>query len=310
MKRKTTVGILSFVVISIAFITLIICYSNALPNAENNGWDDFFSHNFKYKDILKDTSEKSFPVGLNGVLYMETDGADIKIETWDKNEVYIYIEKRGDKERIENYRIAYSATPGRVEIYGKSERHFWNWGNFSITFTIKVPKQFNPEIRTSGGDIAIKDITGKILTKTSGGDIQINNCVGENNVITSGGDITISKITGDLKANTSGGGIKLREITGKIDAETSGGDIEAEVIGENKGIYLHTSGGDIDIYVSSEIKGDINCSTSGGSVSMNVPGIFSGETKDNKINGTLNGGGNEIKARTSGGDIKISSRER
>jgi DUF4097 and DUF4098 domain-containing protein YvlB len=308
MNRNIIIKFSSFLILSIAFVLLIIYYSKALPTTENNRFKDFFSRNFLHRELLRDTSGKTFQVESGGVLYMETDGADIRVETWDKNEVNVIIEKRGNKDRLEDYKVTFSASPKRVEIFGKMERHIWNWDNFSITFKIKMPKQFNPEIKTSGGDITLRDITGEIQSKTSGGDIHIENCRGNITVNTSGGDIVIGRIQGDLKVETSGGSIKMDEINGKIQAETSGGDIEADVLGENQGIFLKTSGGDINIHIPTELKGNVDCSTSGGDVSLNVSGGFSGEIKDNKIKGLLNGGGNEFKARTSGGDIKISSR--
>jgi DUF4097 and DUF4098 domain-containing protein YvlB len=310
MKKDTIFKLFIFALISLGFVFVVIYYSNALPKSDYTRFEDWFSHTFNSKESSKEVIEKTFPVVPNGILYIESDGSDIEIETWDKNEVYVYIEKHGDKKRLDNYKVTFSATPQKVEIYGKNEQNFWNWGNFSVHFKIKVPKKFLPDISTSGGDIKIRDLEGDILCHTSGGNIKINRTIGQLKAKTSGGDIVLNELTGPIDINTSGGNLKLYYINGEINGETSGGNIELEMVGENKGVSLRTSGGNIHVFLPENTKAYLDCSTSGGGVNLNVPGGFSGNIEDEDIRGSLNGGGKEIRLRTSGGNIKISSKEK
>jgi DUF4097 and DUF4098 domain-containing protein YvlB len=193
--------------------------------------------------------------------------------------------------------------------------------------------------KTSGGDLRVIDIHGPVDMQTSGGDVRVEQIEGNTRLSTSGGDIEIARLTGDLDAKTAGGYIHLDDVTGKvlartssgnviasgvrgdsdlktsggdiratidgkIAAHTSGGNVTAELVGANRGIAVSSSGGDLTVRVPKNTTGQLNASTSGGSVKTELP-VTTTEMGEHKLTGTLNGGGNEIYARTSGGSIKV-----
>jgi hypothetical protein len=161
----------------------------------------------------------------------------------------------------------------------------------------------NTRLSTSGGDIDIMRVTGDLDAKTSGGYIHLTDVSGKVVARTSSGDVIASGIRGDSDLKTSGGDIRA-SIDGKIAAHTSGGDITAELVGANRGISVSSSGGDLTVRVPKDISGSLNAATSGGSVRTELP-VTTAELGDHKLSGTINGGGNEIYARTSGGSIKV-----
>jgi lia operon protein LiaG len=73
----------------------------------------------------------------------------------------------------------------------------------------------------------------------------------------------------------------------------------------NAGVHVETSGGNIEIAVPAGIGASIDAHTSGGDVVCDLPVTVSGRVSEGTIRGTVNGGGNKIIARTSGGDIRI-----
>jgi hypothetical protein len=50
--------------------------------------------------------------------------------------------------------------------------------------------------------------------------------------------------------------------------------------------------------------GNVSASTSGGAVTTDIP-VTTTVVKDSRLEGTLNGGGQPIEARTSGGNIRL-----
>jgi hypothetical protein len=72
-------------------------------------------------------------------------------------------------------------------------------------------------------------------------------------------------------------------------------------------VYVETSGGDIDIRVPAGTGALIDASTSGGEVICDLPITMNGKLDESRIRGTINGGGEMIRARTSGGDIRVSA---
>lgn len=277
------------------------------------------------------TFEKKFPVTPGGTFSIKTDFGSVDIVGTDAKEVSVNAAMKGRQRDLDEFEITATQTADGVEVRGKSPRsgRWFNWGGneMEVWFTIKVPREFNLRMETSGGNISVKgikgslnggtsggditlaDISGSIDLETSGGNIRAERVEGSLRMETSGGDIRIADVKGDVNVNTSGGNISLNAIEGKVRAETSGGNITVKVKETNRGVYAETSGGDIDIIIPKNISATIDASSSGGGVSCDVPITMSGKLSESRIRGTINGGGSPIRAHTSGGDIRIKGME-
>lgn len=277
--------------------------------------------NFTFGE-LKVLHEKSFPTSQGKQLKVEVSSGDVYISTWDKNEVYIKIS--GNRKAEEKMHFSFENRDGNVELYAKrSGMNFFSWGNINVKYEIRVPKHFYPAVKTSGGNIQIADLKGNVYLRTSGGDISLDKLEGDINSETSGGNISIGLVKGNTKVSTSGGNIKanwfegnMRAHTsggnvvisgknGQVNAETSGGDVKLYYQGTNKGIYLGTSGGNIGIYLPSDFCASAHLSTSGGDISCELNTSNVVKITSSKFEADLNSGGEELIAKTSGGDIRV-----
>lgn len=247
--------------------------------------------------------DKTFDVEHGQLLEVETDAGDIKLRTWDQNQVHIKV--YGDRDAEEEMDFYFEKTSNGVLIDAEKESGFSGWfGGIRVRYEIDVPKNFNLDMKTAGGDLFVVDLDGTVKLKTSGGDIVCDNVTGEFNASTSGGDIELTKIDGNISVSTSGGDVEIRSANGKVNASTSGGDITLDYEGENKGIDLHTSGGDITVHIPDDLKAELYLRTSGGSIRCSAEARVS-ETSKYKFIGTMNGGGPELNAKTSGGDVTV-----
>ncbi len=282
-----------------------------------------FSSSLQAKtELLK---EKSFKVEAGGKVTVAANGADILLKTWDKNEVNVKI--FGDKSKLKHLKIKFRQDGNKVYIELKRRKgSFLNiFGSSSgeCKVLLKVPVYFKASLNTTGGDILVKGLKGKVSTKTSGGDIVSKNCEGDLNAKTSGGDVSVKKHKGKLyiatsggdisvgnddggvSAFTSGGDVMLTVRNGKVDAKTSGGDISLNYKGTNYGISLATTGGDILLKLPKEIKADVELRALGGDLEMDFPSSQLKKITRNSFLGTFNGGGKSLKAFTSGGDVEV-----
>lgn len=166
----------------------------------------------------------------------------------------------------------------------------------------------NTHMRTSGGTVTATSIGGDLDVETSGGGIRVEEVRGAISAHTSSGGVTARNVTGDVELGTSGGSIRAEAIDGKIVASTSGGSVDVELVGANRGIRASTSGGSVTVRLPRAVAGTVDAATSGGSVSCDLP-ITSSEATGKRLRGTLNGGGAEIQARTSGGSVRLVARE-
>jgi hypothetical protein len=274
---------------------------------------------------LQVLQEKTFQINQGKTLKLDASSGNIEISTWDKNEVYIKI--LGNDRAKEKTKFKFHNDENTVEVTTKIKDSFFGWNSgIRLKFEIKVPKNFNPEtytsggnikleglngnpnLKTSGGNIYVRNSSGNIRTNTSGGEIRIENVSGSMKLATSGGNISANNFNGDFDAHTSGGNIKLAGNDSKIYAETSGGDIKLDYKGQNKGIELNTSGGDIKINLPADFSAAARLLSSGGRISCDFKGNNAERISSNKFEADINNGGNHLYAKTSGGDIKVSKK--
>ncbi|MBI5020175.1 MAG: hypothetical protein HZB59_01940 [Ignavibacteriales bacterium] len=267
--------------------------------------------------------DQSYDVQAGGNLIVDSDIGNITITSGNDNKVSITVVARGSDRFIKRFSVESVQEGADIKVLGRVEQshfHLFNSGWTDVLFDIKVPKDFNLNLNTAGGNIEIENVKGKIDGETSGGNIELmdidsdlkmstsggnvklTNCVGSYHVETSGGNMYADKVTGPIYFETSGGNIVVSESDGKIHASTSGGNIDVS-LADNKGIDLSTSGGNVKVKIPKTISADVIAEASGGDVSCDLE--FSGKIKDGRMKAKINGGGNQISLETSGGDIVI-----
>jgi DUF4097 and DUF4098 domain-containing protein YvlB len=199
------------------------------------------------------------------------------------------------------------------------------------------------DFRTSGGNLHIDDLAGKMKGITSGGNIHLKDSKDDITLSTSGGNIDAASSNGKLKLTTSGGNVQLKELSGDIDATTSGGNVHANSIsGElaavtsggnvtmddlSCSVDASTSGGHMRVSIK-ELGSYVKLTNSGGNIDLEIPGnkgvdlklladkinlvtpiTFSGTKEDDRMEGTLNGGGIPVTVRGGSGRVSLTVRK-
>jgi DUF4097 and DUF4098 domain-containing protein YvlB len=299
---------------------------------------------------INDDINRSFDVQPGGQLVLNADFGDVDIRTHAASKVDVRVVReaktssdRKAQELFDDYRVTFDQSGEQIEIRAEVPRRSWRWSNnLRVRFEITVPSRFDLDLRTAGGDIKIADLTGELEAVTSGGDLDLGRVDGRVRVRTSGGDVALKDVSGDVVAKTSGGDIEIGRVGGRVEARTSGGDVE--VRGAGADLDVSTSGGDIDLYdvegpvragtsggsitarltkapgedcrlkssggpidlfVAPGVGLQIDASSSGGRVSADVPVTVTEMTGKSRLSGSIHGGGATMTMRTSGGSIRI-----
>jgi hypothetical protein len=285
--------------------------------------------------------EKTFAVSPGGTVLVETQGGNIEVKPVSGDQVKVTAIQRfrtdSESEADEiarDLRLNIDQAGNDVSAVAKYEGTrkggwFGNNRGVSVDFVVTVPARSNVNLRTSGGNLVIGDLTGKVDARTSGGDVRIGAVDGPINARTSGGNIRVREAKQSLAANTSGGDIQVERAAAGADLDTSGGNIH---IGESGGaIDARTSGGNIYARFAGSVAADTSLRTSGGNVTVDVaPGaafaldastsggsvrfsgaeiaVTQGQNGKSKLVGTVNGGGPALRLRTSGGDVRVAAK--
>jgi len=271
--------------------------------------------------------KKTIEITTQELLKVKASGADVFVSSWDssKAEVKIF----GKEKDANKFKFAIKKTDKAIFVLikkGKKYRgllDFFHFSIYNLKIKIKLPQKFKINILTSGGDIKIKNILGRATLLTSGGDVTCKKSSGQLEIKTSGGDIHVSGHTGNIEAKTSGGDIFANNSNGdvslktsggdikiianncKINASTSGGDIICYLKGSSFPVNLITSGGDISIKLSRQFKTSLKLKTTGGEISVKLPATELIEKTASLFKAKINGGGEQIEAETTGGDILV-----
>lgn len=255
---------------------------------------------------------RTFTVTPGGLLTVITSGADIVVSGGDSSQVVVRMTLKDARDKSA-FDMSASQTEGGVSVEmlrppGDWFSRLFNWGgswDMDARIEVQVPRRYRVDTKTSGGDIVISHLDGDATARTSGGDVNVEDVVGRVNTRTSGGDIVATTVRGDVDASTSGGDVRLLRVDGKIRAKTSGGDVQGELVGANRGISVATSGGDIELTMAKGTSATLEAATNGGDIVTDFP-VSTRDTNDKRrLSGPINGGGEVIDARTSGGDIAL-----
>ncbi|MFQ5663117.1 MAG: DUF4097 domain-containing protein [Terriglobia bacterium] len=169
----------------------------------------------------------------------------------------------------------------------------------TIEFEIKVPRRFNLDLQTGGGDLIVERLEGELRAVTAGGDIRTGDVTGPVRAETAGGSIVLGNIGQRVEARTAGGAIRVGNVNGDATLETSGGKIHTGRIAG--AVRAKTAGGDI---LLAGAGADIIAQTAGGQIRIGESGGgVRAQTAGGSIN--LDAVRGPIRVETAGGSIHL-----
>ncbi|MFZ0641717.1 MAG: DUF4097 family beta strand repeat-containing protein [Candidatus Acidiferrales bacterium] len=219
-------------------------------------------------------------------LHLITDLGNIIIKTQNSGKIDYTVFLEADasqndaKQLLKSFLVNARKTPEGVYLRGQSPSRRAS-GRLWVTIELIVPKNYNLDVMTGGGNIEVEDVNGFATLATAGGNIVAGNIGGPARLTTDGGHITVKNVAGELVAATGGGHITTGSIEGSATLHTSGGHIRVASV--NGIARVSTGGGNVSVEHSGS---ELLAETSGGQIEV-------GETAG------------LVRARTGGGGIRV-----
>ena len=263
--------------------------------------------------------EKQFKVTAGAEVTLDTFDGSIQVQSWDRPEVHVEIQKRGpDREVAAALEVRSSQEGNRVRVEApapKSSREFVgiNVSSPSVSFVVRVPQNAQLTATTRDGSITVENVSGNVNLRSGDGSIRAGN------------------IKGDIKAHTGDGSIAVSDVNGRVSLESGDGSIQLR--GRVEDLHVRTGDGSIVIEADegSAMKGNWDVSTGDGSVAFRVPRNFNAEidadsrdgrvrseieglsaTNDDdergKLRGRIGNGGHTVTIRSGDGSITVGNR--
>src|SRR5690606_36390868 len=266
--------------------------------------------------VLEET-ERAFVLAPGQAIAVENINGPIEYEAWDGREVVVRAvkEARGPvafaRWVAERIPISIEQTDDGVRAgYGRLFYWGFGWANLRLSFRVLVPRDWE-------GDISLYTSNGRITARDLRGDARLR---------TSNGSVVVERQAGSLAVKTSNGRIELRDVDGVVTAETSNGAIVVDGARLARAGRLRTSNGPVELRArldegaSYEVRTSngavrlaliepdvsLNLTTSNGQIALETE-VSVAEVGRNRLVGRIGQGAAQLSARTSNGDITVSS---
>jgi len=289
------------------------------------------------KEKYEEKFQKVEKLALDGKVYLSNVSGDIKVLTWDREEVKVDALKISKASTLEKAKenaalvaIEVGRKDGRLEILTKYPEGHHRDLNVSVKYDLTIPAKADIEVRDVSGDVWAENIGGYAKLQSVSGDVSLMKGAKGGYVVTVSGDVKVADIKGDIKTKAVSGDITVASLAGSVSAETVSGNVELKGLSaaksvdvnvisgdityqgalEKDGRYsLQSHSGDIDLYLPENSAFEFTCKTFSGDIRSDFKVIIElmGSLKHARhdIRGEVNGGGADLSLETFSGDINL-----
>ncbi len=246
---------------------------------------------------LTKTEERTFDFSPGGKVQVTGDAGFIRVESWDKNEVFlrytkrVWESRRRDAERrLEDLQVEINDQPGQLSIrqipeFQEKNRDFFDlfdpdrWGHTRhsarIDFELRVPRQCHLILESDEGDVTVRAIDGEVRIDSDEGNVEAENLShGDVSVQTDEGEIECRNLQlddGRLSLGSDEGRIRASDIAARsVWGETDEGGFVLLRIDAGGG-KLNSDEGDIELEAARFDEGTWNITADEGDVDLFIP---------------------------------------
>jgi serine/threonine protein kinase len=263
---------------------------------------------------------QAFDVGPDGKLKMNVDRGAVRITGTDENTVTVHLTRQvtgaSDSEPsqiLNDERVVFTQDGNVISIKAQNPpelQHLSLFGhhpNLDAQYEITLPRRFDTQAETSGGDINVSGIQDGADVKTMGGRISCDDIAGDIHANTMGGDVRATECKGRLDLETMGGNITIDGFAGPdVQATTLGGSVSAEfAIAPTKDSELKTSGGSITVRLPDNAALQLEGQAFAGTERSDFPIEINDRFGNGTLSGAINGGGPVLRMETDAGNVEI-----
>lgn len=219
--------------------------------------------------------DTTFSVRSDSRIEVETFGGEIKVRSWNRNDVRVQAQ-HGRREVIE---VDARGSSVRIEAEG----HMGIARD--VRFLLTVPRSAHIEASGVQTDIDIEGVTGNIDAETVQGNIRV---IGGSRLSLESveGDLTISGARGAVQASTVNRGIRVSDVHGDLDLETVNGPIIVQKV-QATSVDASTVNGRIVYDGTLRDGGHYSLATHNGAIWVVVPGNTNASVSVSTFNGEL-----------------------
>lgn len=177
----------------------------------------------------------------------------------------------------------------------------------SHDFNIKVPHNCDLMLRTSSGDMYVKDVNGTLFVQTTSGDVNMDRVSGNLIVSSASGDIHVRGMEGKVGARSASGDISLeRADLQELGVQTASGDINAYLKRvPDRDFDVRTVSGDLRVTLPTDARLTAEMTTVSGDLRCKLPHEIISRSGRRTRTLVVNGGGPAARFQSVSGDVTV-----
>jgi hypothetical protein len=247
---------------------------------------------------------RTLPLAAGGEVVLQNVNGNITVDTWDRDEVQLDVEKKvkaGSQadadEALKHFEVEIRSASDRLHVEAKPPRQnsgFLDWLlrnniQYTATYRLTVPRRSHLEAETVNGSVTVSGIEGRLAVTTVNGGVSLDRVTGDSEVSTVNGRVEVADARGSVSASTVNGGV----------------DVELRQVDRDADMSFTTVNGGIDLSLPADVATHLDARTSNGGISTDFPVEVERRHGRKSVQAELNGGGGELKVRTTNGGIHI-----
>jgi len=224
---------------------------------------------------LREEFHQTYPLDKQGKVQLENVNGDVRIVTWDREEITVEAIKRGKKQQhLDEVKIEVDAKADHIRLktkYPDSKLRRDKDNSVTVDYVLTVPKQSRLE--------------------------RIN---------TVNGGIEIAMVRGDVEASSVNGNVTADGLAGQVELSTVNGSVKAAFAQLKKSVSLKSVNGSVTVALPPETNAKVSAHTLTGGINSD----FALQAKKHfpigqNLDGKLGEGGPAVNLSTVNGAIRI-----
>jgi hypothetical protein len=262
--------------------------------------------------------EKRFPAAEVVDLHLYTFDGAVEVRSWDRPEVLVEIEKRGqDEEAVSKIQVLAERTGNRIQVEARhpgSSSVFIGIGRFtspSARFIVSVPRRVNLVVRSGDGAVLVERVDGRLELRTNDGQIHTVETAGELLAESQDGRIVLDEVSGRVEARTDDGTLRITGAPSVLRARSGDGSVVVRLRQGTKMTadwMVTTDDGSISVEVPEGFSAEIEADPGSGGrarTDLVLTGQTGGTSERRALRGRIGTGGFSFLLRTGDGSIRL-----
>jgi hypothetical protein len=185
---------------------------------------------------------------------------DIRVVTWDRNEVRV----QAEHDRTD--RLVTELKDAMVRLGVRSR----NASPAEVEWTLTVPEWLPLELSGIESEIAVSGLRSSVRAQSMRGDVMVVDCRGPLEVNSVEGEVHVADVNGNVTAGSVNNVVRILRVVGPVEAQSINGDIQLEKV-ESRSVDASTVNGRVYYASKYQPRGRYSFSSHNGRVVAPVP---------------------------------------